>query len=208
MLNTTSIRLHFVILSAFLLSYFAIPSTVTGSSFSFAFHALVFADLTGYVTFWGTGVSEPGAYIVGFRRGCQSRHTCNSEFEMDYERQSRERKPQPDLSHVHIWVSLSGPVGLRGRVTRVMNSNDDQQKVITLLSAIPLYYGGKKEDWEVPPLAGPTGVCPKILADAIWDFQSWWKRVGVFKNIDGVVDPGGNTLRQLNFLNSGLKMSS
>jgi len=80
--------------------------------------------------------------------------------------------------------------------------------VITLLSEIPLLYGGKKEAWPAPPLAGPYGFCPKILADAIWDFQSFWKRTGVFKNIDGVVDPGGNTLKQLNFLVSGLKMSS
>jgi hypothetical protein len=133
---------------------------------------------------------------------------CNSEFEMEYERQGREQTPQPDLSGVHIWVSLSGPVGLRGRVSNVMNSSDDQQKVITLLAGIPFHFGGKNEDWEVAPLAGSNGVCPKILADAIWDFQSWWKRVGIFTHIDGVVDPGGNTLRQLNFLNAGLKMSS
>ena len=128
---------------------------------------------------------------------------------MEYERQGREQEPQLDVSNqFHIWVSLSGPVGLRGRVSNVMNNSDDQQKEISLLSQIPSFFGGKKEDWEVPPLAGAHGACPKFLADAIWDFQSWWKRVGIFHNIDGVVDPGGNTLRQLNFLCSGLRMSS
>ena len=127
---------------------------------------------------------------------------------MEYERRGRERIPQPDLGRFHIMVSLSGPVGLRGRVTNVQNSSDDQQKVIELLSEIPTFYGGKKEDWAVPPLAGAYGSCPKVLADAIWEFQSWWKRSGVFKNIDGVVDPSGNTLRQLNFLVSAMKMSS
>ena len=106
------------------------------------------------------------------------------------------------------WVSLDGPVGLRGRIANVRNSNDDQQKVITLLSEIPSVFAGKKDDWEVPPLAGPDGVCPQVLAQAIWDFQSWWKLAGIFHNIDGVVDPGGNTLRYLNFFANAAKMSS
>ena len=92
---------------------------------------------------------------------------------MEYERQSREDRPQPRPIQIGEWTGISGPVGLRGRVANVKNSNEDQQKVITLLSEIPFVYGGKKEEWEVPPLAGPDGVCPQVLAFAIWDFQSW-----------------------------------
>lgn len=102
------------------------------------------------------------------------------------------------------WVNLTGPVGLRGRVSNVTNLNADQQKVIQLLATIPFAYGGKQDVWPVPPLAGASGVCPKALADAIWDFQSHWKLAGLFKNIDGVVDPGGNTIKQLNFIAAGL----
>ena len=59
------------------------------------------------------------------------------------------------------------------------------------------------EQWPAPPLAGASGQCPKFLADAIWDFQWFWQTKGVFQNIDGVVDPGGNTLRQMIKLQSG-----
>ena len=123
---------------------------------------------------------------------------------MEYERYSSDR----NMPIGGTWVSLSGPVGRRGRITQVTNNNQDQQNVIDLLAAIPRIHGGMKEHWQVTPLAGPSGSCPQFLADAIWDFQSWWKRIGVFKNIDGVVDPGGNTLKQLNFLASASKMSS
>ena len=132
----------------------------------------------------------------------------NSGFEMDYERQSRDDRQQAHLVQIGTWLSLDGPVGLRGRLTNVKNSNEDQQKVITLLSEIPSVFRGKKGDWEIPPLAGPDGVCPQILASAIWDFQSWWKLAGVFKNIDGVVDPGGNTLRYMNFFAAAEKFKS
>ena len=118
---------------------------------------------------------------------------------MDYERQGREDRREAHLAVAGTWVSLDGPVGLRGRVAKVRNANEDQIKVITLLSEIPGMFRGKKEDWELLPLAGADGVCPQILAAAIWEFQSWWKLAGLFKNIDGVVDPGGNTLKYLNF---------
>ena len=127
---------------------------------------------------------------------------------MEYERQNRDDRQQAHLIQIGTWVSLDGPVGLRGRVAKVKNSNHDQIQVITLLSEIPFGQGGKKEDWELPPLAGPDGVCPQILAVAIWDFQFWWQRLGVFKNIDGVVDPGGNTLRYLNFFAAAAKFTS
>lgn len=100
-------------------------------------------------------------------------------------------------------VTLRGPVGMRWRTQSVANSSADQAAVISLLSAIPAAKGGKAEAWSTPPLAGPSGAVPVLVANAIWDFQSWWKALGVFQNIDGVVDPGGHTLWQLNALASG-----
>jgi hypothetical protein len=102
-----------------------------------------------------------------------------------------------------VAANLRGPVGLRGRVQNVANFASDQAQVIDLLSSIPASKGGKAEAWANPPLAGPNGGCPQFVADAIWDFQSFWKARGVFHNIDGVVDPGGHTLAQLNNLASG-----
>jgi hypothetical protein len=116
---------------------------------------------------------------------------------MEYERQSREQRQHANTGGDPIGVQLSGPVGLRWRVNNVTNASIDKEKVIGLLAAISAKDGGKKETWSMRPPAGPSGMCPKNLADAIWDFQTWWKALGVFKNIDGVVDPGGNTLRQL-----------
>jgi hypothetical protein len=60
-----------------------------------------------------------------------------------------------------------------------------------------------KEEWATPPLPGQDGMCPQLLGDAIYKFQSFWKANGTFKNIDGIVDPGGNTLRVLNTLANG-----
>lgn len=100
-------------------------------------------------------------------------------------------------------VSLRGPVGLRGRTQNVANYAADQAAVISLLASIPAAKGGKAEAWGTPPLAGPDGAIPPFVSNAIWDFQSWWKARGAFHNIDGVVDPGGHTLWQLNNLASG-----
>lgn len=100
-------------------------------------------------------------------------------------------------------VSLRGPVGLRWRTQNVTNNSDDQAKIIDLLFQIPVSDGGKQGVWAVKPLAGADRSCPRELADAIWDFQSHWKRQGVFHHIDGVVDPGMNTLRRLNDLTPG-----
>jgi hypothetical protein len=100
-------------------------------------------------------------------------------------------------------LRLRGPVGLRWRTQRVANFADDQASVIALLASIPAAKGGKKESWTTAPLSGPDGQIPQVLSDAIWDFQSWWKALGAFQNIDGVVDPGGHTLWQLNNLASG-----
>lgn len=100
-------------------------------------------------------------------------------------------------------VTLRGPVGLRWRTQNVANYTDDQAAVISLLRSIPAAKGGKAEAWSAPPLAGPNGAVPLFVSNAIWDFQSWWKALGAFQNIDGVVDPGGHTLWQLNNLAAG-----
>ena len=100
-------------------------------------------------------------------------------------------------------ASLRGPVGRRGRVQNVANFASDQAQVISLLASLPAAKGGKSEAWANPPLAGPDGACPLFVSDAIWDFQSFWKARGVFRNIDGVVDPGGHTLAQMNNLAAG-----
>ncbi len=101
-------------------------------------------------------------------------------------------------------ISIDGPVGLRGRTRNVKNNAKDQGKVIQLLATIPESQGGKKAAWAVMTPSGSDGICPKLLADAIWDFQVFWKAKGVFHNIDGVVDPGKNTLKKLNELAAGL----
>ena len=93
---------------------------------------------------------------------------------------------------------LTGPVGLRWRTQSVKNLSRDQRKVSDLLAAIPDGMGGKKNKWSyATPLLGDDGSCTKYLADAIWDFQTFWKSMGVFHNIDGVVDPGMHTWQTL-----------
>jgi hypothetical protein len=102
---------------------------------------------------------------------------------------------------------ITGSVGIvnpsaKWRIGKsIGNRASDQQTIIRLLAKIPASKGGKKEQWEgqLPPPGG-DGLCLKELGDAIWDFQSHWKAAGVFKNIDGVVDPGGNTIRVMNTL--------
>ena len=65
-----------------------------------------------------------------------------------------------------------------------------------------------KEEWGNPPNAAVDGMCAPALGDAIWKFQSFWKANGTFKNIDGVVDPNGNTLRVLNTLVLGAEVKA
>jgi hypothetical protein len=87
----------------------------------------------------------------------------------------------------------------------VKNLSDDQEYVISLLSQISRASGGKQEVWgTVAPLAGPNGNCAPALADAIWDFQEFWKAQGVFRVIDGVADPRGRTIRQMELALAGL----
>jgi hypothetical protein len=82
----------------------------------------------------------------------------------------------------------------------VTNAAVDQVKIITLLAAIPASQGGQRENWVVPPLSGPDGSCPQLLADAIWNFQTLWHNLGVLLVVDGVVDPDKSTLNRLNDL--------
>jgi hypothetical protein len=100
--------------------------------------------------------------------------------------------------------TINHPVGLRNRRTNVTNRSVDQQTIIRLLSRIGLSCGGKRETWATPPNAGPDGRCPRALADAIWEFQSEWQRRGLFSLADGVVDPGGLTIRHMNALLNGV----
>jgi hypothetical protein len=101
-------------------------------------------------------------------------------------------------------VILDGPVGLRGRIANVRNFQVDQQTVIGLLANIAVAKGGQRENWPAPILAGADSHCPKALADAIWQFQVFWKAQGVFHNIDGVCDPNGNTIRKMESLADGV----
>lgn len=97
-------------------------------------------------------------------------------------------------------VRIDAPVGLRNRVTNVRNAAADQSRIINLLAAIAVSNGGQHENWRVPPLPGPDGTCPQILADAIWNFQVFWKNAGLLRVVDGVVDPDKSTLTRMNDL--------
>lgn len=100
-------------------------------------------------------------------------------------------------------ASIQAPVGIRWRTQNTANTAADQQTIIDLIWSLSPREGGKMSAHAAPPLAGPSGRCQPDLAEAIWDFQQFWKGKGVFRNIDGVVDPGGNTLKQLNALTRG-----
>ena len=98
---------------------------------------------------------------------------------------------------------LKAPVGLRNRVQQVRNTQRDQKIVAALLAAIPINKGGKLGIWYAPPLPGSEGNCTPALANAIWDFQRFWKLNGLFEHIDGVIDPGQHTWRTLSMLAKG-----
>lgn len=96
-------------------------------------------------------------------------------------------------------LNLTGPVGLRHRTQPVRNLQDDQWNVIAMLEKIDFSQGGNRNHPTNPPLAaGPDGQCPPALMEAIWTFQGHWRAEGLTQ--DGVVDPGGKTLRKLNEL--------
>ncbi len=98
---------------------------------------------------------------------------------------------------------LQGPVGLRNRVQQVRNTQRDQKLVAGLLAALPVSRGGKQGVWYAPPLSGPAGICTAALANAIWDFQQFWKSNGLFDHIDGVIDPNQHSWRTLISLAKG-----
>ncbi|GEM_PF-5419459 len=105
-------------------------------------------------------------------------------------------------------TSISLSVGVRRRMqtpanVKVPNKAADQAKIIDLLANIGEADGGKKAAWAVRPLCGPDGDCPRLLSDAIWDFQNFWLNKGIFHHIDGVIDPNLHTLQHMNDLASG-----
>jgi hypothetical protein len=100
--------------------------------------------------------------------------------------------------------TLSGPVGLRNKKINVANKSTDQRIVIDLLAKIGEQCGGKATSWSSPPSPGVDGNCPKVLVDAIFDFQTAWQGRGLFRSADGVVDPGGATVRHLAALTQGV----
>ena len=65
---------------------------------------------------------------------------------------------------------------------------------------IPASRGGKKETFPTLAFVFVDGKCDPQLAEAIFDFQQFWKAKGFFQNIDGVVDRGMNTIKKLNEL--------
>ena len=121
----------------------------------------------------------------------------------EFERQTREARQHAEQDAPGPSANLRGPVGLRGRTANVANYTDDQSTIISLLFQIPQSDGGKGGVWVAEPLAGPNGQISKMVAEAIWEFQDFWLKKGVFHHIDGVVDPGGNTLKQLLKLSTG-----
>jgi len=102
-------------------------------------------------------------------------------------------------------VDVDGPVGVVRpgswwRTQKVTNFSRDQEKVRKLLAAIPASRGGKKETFPKLAFVFADGKCDPQLAEAILDFQQFWKVKGFFQNIDGVVDRGMNTIKKLNEL--------
>jgi len=87
---------------------------------------------------------------------------------------------------------LSGPVGIR-RGKQVTNKATDQSTVIGLLNEIPLASGGTlTPDGPTRFKAPRDGFCDPALAAKIKQFQEHNGLVN-----DGVVDPGGRTLRAM-----------
>ncbi len=110
------------------------------------------------------------------------------------------------MSRVIRWGdALDGPVGLRWRREKVRNLHDDQEYVIDELKSIPANLGGKQEAWAtVSPAPGRDGECPGALVDAIYAFQEFWIAQGILKIADGVCDPRGPAIRQMELAVSGM----
>lgn len=95
---------------------------------------------------------------------------------------------------------IDAPVGLRDGVTPVASLQRDQTKIIALLWSIDIGNGGQRGTPATPPAPGGDRQCDPLLAAAIMAFQMFWVLRGEFRRADGVVDPGGNTLRKLDAL--------
>lgn len=99
-------------------------------------------------------------------------------------------------------TTLSGPVGVRNGTAQVQNAPIDQSKIIKLLWAIDPGNAGMR-GVSAPPSAGGFKRCNAELAAAIAAFQAFWVERGELRVADGVVDPGGASLRKLDALASG-----
>ena len=99
-------------------------------------------------------------------------------------------------------TTLSGPVGVRNGTAQVQNAPIDQSKIIKLLWAIDPGNAGMR-GVSGPPSAGGFKRCNAQLAAAIAAFQAFWVERGELRVADGVVDPGGASLRKLDALASG-----
>ena len=102
-------------------------------------------------------------------------------------------------------VDIAGPVGVVRpgswwRTQKVTNFLEDQKQIKELLEKIPASRGGKKETFPTLAFVFVDGKGDPQLAEAIFDFQQFWKAKGFFQNIDGVVDRGMNTIKKLNEL--------
>lgn len=94
-------------------------------------------------------------------------------------------------------MAISAPtnfqsVGIRYGKSQVMNRGQDQSFVFAMLKAIPGFQGGAREQLagESVPVYG-NGHCESFLYELILQFQ----KVSSLRSRDGVVDPGGDTLR-------------
>ncbi len=99
-------------------------------------------------------------------------------------------------------TTLSGPVGIRNGTAQVQNAPVDQSRIIKLLWAIEPGNAGMR-GVSAPPSAGGFKRCNAELAAAIAAFQAFWVERGELRVADGVVDPGGASLRKLDALASG-----
>lgn len=97
-------------------------------------------------------------------------------------------------------TQISGPVGIRNGTQQVTNAAEDQRKIIGLLWAVDAKDGGKSGVWPQPPAPGAARQCAPLLAEAILDFQKVMQSRGQLRKADGVIDPGGQTLRRLDAL--------
>jgi hypothetical protein len=86
-------------------------------------------------------------------------------------------------------------VGIRDGRTQAINRGQDQSFVFAMLKAIPGTQGGAREKLagESVPIYG-NGRCEHFLYELILQFQN---TVAALRSKDGVVDPGGETLKQM-----------